>query len=229
MKKLLLCLVLLLSIACNCGTVNNNQASLWGPIATPDVVDVVKVPYAASVIVFSADGRHGSGTILRNTKGKPALILTVLHVLHTPIGNHVVYCKTDQKSCVDLEVDVVKIDEETDLALLTTKESMKTDGPAIVLATAEPKIGEEIWTVGNPAFKKHVTRGTIANKIPDRYVLDISIWFGNSGGGVFNLKGELIAIIQSGLRTKAGALIPAATFARSLETIRAFLPSFSNL
>lgn len=83
----------------------------------------------------------------------------------------------------------------------------------------EVKVAEQIFLLGNPTgmlsntftqgYLSHKNRKTLigsSDGVLDLvlYQLDLGSWHGSSGGGVFNMYGELIAIVNSGDDTNIG-------------------------
>lgn len=122
---------------------------------------------------------------------------------------------------------VLKVDQEHDLALLKVTDKEIPAHPVMTLA-AEAHAGDEVHIVGHPTgLWWSYSHGWIAQFRPHSPnhrekpvdVLQISapVWFGNSGGGVFNEDGQLLGIaswIQKG---------PNLSFFVDYETIRWFL------
>lgn len=76
--------------------------------------------------------------------------------------------------------------------------------PVKILKSEGVKIGEEVYAIGNPrGTEKTLSRGIISNKhrVKDGSWLqtDAAIYYGSSGGGLFNAQGQLI-----GITTKMG-------------------------
>jgi hypothetical protein len=62
----------------------------------------------------------------------------------------------------------------------------------------QSRIGEEIWAVGTADGRPgEVTSGHITNIHNCTYIIDARVLPGNSGGAVFNKKGQLIGIISA--------------------------------
>lgn len=109
---------------------------------------------------------------------------------------------------------VIVVDPEHDLAMIEAGGSNLPSHDIAVLATQYPAIGEKIAVVGQPkGLYWSFVEGTVAayrdtvpakrspvssvNEIPfvGPYVqVSGPVWFGNSGGGVFDTNGELIGI-----------------------------------
>jgi serine protease Do len=103
------------------------------------------------------------------------------------------------------EVEVVGKDPATDIALLRVKKA--TQGfPSLPLGDSEAvRVGEWVMAVGNPLDMDHtVTVGVVSAKgrvlglsessFEDYIQTDAAINFGNSGGPLVNLRGEVVGI-----------------------------------
>ena len=103
-----------------------------------------------------------------------------------------------------LSAEVVVVDELTDLAVLRVTENVTL--PAVRMGSAEEvRVGDWAIVIGNPLgqqFADTVTVGVISalnRELEDSSIVkmiqtDAAINSGNSGGGMFNTKGELIGI-----------------------------------
>jgi len=88
-----------------------------------------------------------------------------------------------------------------DLCLLSVPAIRFT--PVDIRLSSEVKIGEEVYTIGNPhGLEKSISRGIISNKhrSGSAWMLqtDASISVGSSGGGLFDSEGRLIGITRAG-------------------------------
>ncbi|MEM6490401.1 MAG: trypsin-like peptidase domain-containing protein, partial [Pseudomonadota bacterium] len=121
-------------------------------------------------------------------------------------NNHVV-AEADEVTVIlsddtELDAEIVGVDEKTDLALLQVESA--TPLPATRWGDSdETRVGDWILAIGNPfGLGGSVTAGIVSarardiNQGPyDDYLqTDASINRGNSGGPMFNLKGEVIGI-----------------------------------
>ena len=122
-------------------------------------------------------------------------------------------------------VGVVK-DKEHDIAILKISDSTfnKTLFPVIdyrIAGQQEVKMGEEVFTLGFPLtnFLGTTTRlsnGLITSKYgindePDHYQVSNPVQPGNSGGPIFNMKGNLVGIAVSTLNTPLVLLLTGVT------------------
>ena len=131
---------------------------------------------ARSVIVQTSEGR-GTGVII--SKG---VILTNAHLFHEDVEITV----NGKKAAV------LKKDSERDLMLLFAETASL---PSLTLANTITQ-DDEIVVVGNPlGHTGMVTRGHIIDITASKVYIDAHIFFGSSGGGVYNSQGELVGVV----------------------------------
>jgi serine protease Do len=134
----------------------------------------------------------GSGFIIR----PDGLIITNAHVVDG--ANEVTVKLTDKR---EFKAKVIGVDKPTDTAVL------KIDAknlPTVALGDpAQTSAGEWVVAIGSPfGFENSVTAGIVSAKsrtLPDEGFVpfiqtDVAVNPGNSGGPLFNLKGEVIGI-----------------------------------
>jgi len=138
--------------------------------------------------------RHGQGSgFIVSADG---FILTNAHVLAD--ASQVTVRLTDKR---EFQAKVVGTDKPSDIAVLKIDAQ---DLPTVKLGlTANVKVGEWVLAIGSPfGFENTVTSGIVSAKsrsLPDEgYVpfiqTDVAVNPGNSGGPLFNMRGEVIGI-----------------------------------
>ena len=135
---------------------------------------------------------QGSGFII----GTDGLILTNAHVVGD--ASEITVKLLDRR---EFTATVVGIDEQTDVAVLHIDAN---NLPAVKIGDAKHlKVGEWVIAIGSPfGFENTVTSGIVSGKsrsLPDgTYVpfiqTDVAVNPGNSGGPLFNMKGEVVGI-----------------------------------
>jgi S1-C subfamily serine protease len=212
-KSLLASLSLLLLVACS-------QA--------PKPFDFAKQIDETSVEVTIMAGGSCSGTIIDDHT-----VLTAGHCSN--FGDWKDFTVNVQGK--ELIARLRKFDKDKDLAVL--------DVPGVKfkhwvkIAEHEPTLADDVWCVGNPGGKlpDTITKGIVSfvNRISKdlglnnkRNQMDCAIHLGNSGGGIFNSKGELIGVVSSGMmfRDQFGNVLQFGTshmFAITVSDIRDFL------
>jgi len=197
-----------------------------------DVSPEIRGIYAASVSVLNdRGGVMGAGTIIHNQRNDYMIVLTAAHVVDDrqkfdkPVN--ILYRKKEIRKMV-----IYKYDAKSDLALLIGTEKEKDDGPYADVSNVGGKIGERIWVIGAPLGEKRtVTRGIVSNKVSSGskllYRTDAEVFFGNSGGGMFNEAGQLVGVLHAIhlLRVSAHCILiePGGHYAIAWEMIRKFL------
>ena len=158
-----------------------------------------------------------SGVIIGQSE-KELLIVTNNHVVDNS-GSYSSYTISSTGITVQFVDDstapasVKGVNEDWDLAVLAVKlsdlseETLKNIRIAVIGSSDDTKVGEGVICIGNAlGYGQSVTSGIISQKERPvtidgvtRYLLqtDAAINYGNSGGGMFNAKGELIGINES--------------------------------
>jgi serine protease Do len=135
---------------------------------------------------------QGSGFII----SPDGIVLTNAHVVDG--ASEVVVKLTDQR---EFTAKVLGVDKPSDIAVLKIA---ARDLPTVRLApTDEVKVGEWVLAIGSPfGFENSATSGIVSAKsrsLPDESYIpfiqtDVAVNPGNSGGPLFNMKGEVIGI-----------------------------------
>jgi len=133
----------------------------------------------------------GSGFII----SADGYILTNAHVVEDA-RNIIVYL-TDKRQ---FQAKVIGVDQRTDIALLKIG---ARDLPVAIIGDSEKlEVGDWVVAIGSPfGFTNSVTQGIVSAKgraLEEAYVpfiqTDVPVNPGNSGGPLFNLKGEVVGI-----------------------------------
>lgn len=94
-------------------------------------------------------------------------------------------------------LQIIKIDPVGDLALLKIEGELPFPYVSIIADSSKIKVGDTVLAIGNAKVVKryagNVQKGSVI-KMSDYLFTDARVSNGYSGGGLFNLKGELIAI-----------------------------------
>ncbi len=173
----------------------------------------------------SREVKYGSGSGVVIAK---EYVLTNYHVVENASSLEVAVTRDDKSDPDLLSATVAAYDEEVDVAVLYVP---GLDLEPVVLGDSDAlQVGEFVFNVGNPiGFTGTVTAGIVSGlnreietgTITDRYgrttqvvntmiQTDAAINSGNSGGGMFNLAGELVGIPTlkySGSRYSGGAMV----------------------
>jgi hypothetical protein len=150
------------------------------------------VIYGSGIIDKQLMQWSGSGVTLKY-KGQ-FYILSAAHLAPTMPVNLAMY--ENENYISDLEI--IKIDVQNDLILL--RPTKKDIEPSIYteLGEVEPLTAEKVYIVGNPArIEDVVSEGRVAEYEAQWMIVKNDTWFGNSGGGVYNSKGQLVGIVSA--------------------------------
>jgi S1-C subfamily serine protease len=150
------------------------------------------------------DGTSGSGSgVVISQTDIYSLVATAAHVAESATCS----LKVDGKACY-----LMKINREDDTAIIWCAPSSRT--PRALVA---PVLGEPVWVVGYP-FQLHgsktqlqVTTGNVSAVFDDRFKYSAPSYFGNSGGPIFNARGQvvgLVVLLYSAGRNPWGRIIP---------------------
>ena len=203
--------------------------------------EISNIYYSSVSIVTEKNDAYGSGTIIKNNKDDYIVVISAAHVVR---GMEKKWQKDfeEGKATKRLEffisvayddnlkkVEVLKIDDDKDLALFIGAEKESKSGPYVEVSNTPPNIGDNIWAIGAPmGDQRTVTNGIVSNfensnKKRSLYRISAPVFFGNSGGGLFSNKMELIGVINSIQSIGGFIFVPGGSFAVSLKEIRQFL------
>ncbi len=100
-----------------------------------------------------------------------------------------------------VEIIAVNAFETSDLAVLRIEELLYQ--PVATVSTGEPRFGEDIWVIGCGGGECDALSKGIVSKLGviDHYDMvanqfDVTAWYGNSGGGIFDATGELVGVVS---------------------------------
>lgn len=163
------------------------------------------------VVRLKSEKGQGTGLII----GPYGHVLTNAHVIqNTPILEGI---RGRSPALLELEPMSDGRIMDLDLALLSFVDPKHY--PSFELAQELPKIGEEVFILGNPKnLGLSVTKATLSNIKDEELQLNATLNPGNSGGPVINAAGKLIGVISYLIEDVNGI-----AFAVRLETIKAFL------
>lgn len=175
---------------------------------TPIPLDTVTLPIAAAAVEQSAPSvadcvvrvvagvgpgtwSAGSGTNVR----KDGLVLTNEHVVGSKIGRKITLHFRSGKEYVG---EVVAADRQDDVAAVAFKPD--EDTPYTAVADKLPIQGDKVWTIGYPRGKFALRYGDVLGYYHRNTGamdwLSVNTWIasGDSGGGVFDADGSLVAV-----------------------------------
>ena len=175
----------------------------------------------------------GSGVIIGQTDDE-LLILTNYHVVEDNQSLSVVFSWEEDAEDIDKDdviyANVKDYDSDRDIAVISvpvsslSEEILSKISVATVGSSDDLRLGEQVVAIGNAlGYGQSVTTGIVSalnRKIADQndqddnaYIqTDAAINLGNSGGALFNMKGELVgintAMMNSAIAENMGLAIP---------------------
>jgi len=188
MKKLLALLCLMFAVGCT----DIDYYQMNGLKVSPSLL-------ASYNVVVQRDWHGVCGSAVIKSDETETLILTAAHCVDFDWGTYSIVTNDGQEH----DAEIIKREYiATDLALLRTYQPIPVQ-PATTPAFAEPAATTEAWTVGFGGGEPDAFSYGIVSKVYviDHYdklanQFDMTIWYGNSGGGVYNADGRLIGIVS---------------------------------
>jgi serine protease Do len=202
-------LVIAGTIAFGCSVVKSQDFS--------DLFERVKSSVVVIVTTGSASGLPGTVATLQPTGlGSGFLIednkvLTAAHVIQNAES-----VKVRFHGGQEVSAKVLSSSQQADVALLKLSRTPLGSRPAVLGNSDDTKIGEQIIVVGAPyGLAYTLTAGHISNRVDpgevgsgfsatEFFQTDASINQGNSGGPMFNMKGEVIGVVSHILSKSGG-------------------------
>lgn len=156
-------------------------------VSTPDEKFYYNTP-----IINSERKWIGTGTIIKTTRTS-MYILTNAHVAGKGIDGAKLFIEDETNKRL-IAASIIKIHEDVDLAILkinTILENKRT-----IEGFAEGKPQDDVYVVGHHLGRPYIYgEGFFAGYNGDEELMQVPCLFGNSGSGVFNKNGELIAVV----------------------------------
>lgn len=198
-KKKRLSVLLILTLIIGFSIVITQSIFLNKSVKSNKIVKVVQFKisynYLKSVTVIIKDyinNRYtamGSGVIIKYEDGY-TYIITDFHVVNVP-GNDV----RIQNGSRQRYVEIVKTNKKKDLALIKIFGKLKNK--QFIRGFAFPIISEKIYNVGHHLGRLYIYgEGVVAGWDKTLLLVQIPDMFGDSGSGIFNSQGKLIALVD---------------------------------
>ncbi len=203
----------------------NKTAGTYEQVAnavTPTVVEIVTESISTDTSFWGGGyvtSGAGSGVIISSD----GLIITNNHVVE---GANTITVTT--KDGTEYQAELIGADPDSDIAVIKID---ATDLPFALVGDSDTlKVGQEVVAVGNPLGE---LGGTVTNGIISALSRDVNIEGtemtliqtnaavnpGNSGGGLFNMYGELIGIVNAkSTTTSSGTSVEGIAFAIPVNT-----------
>lgn len=219
-----------LSFITSCASADNNIQKLY-KVVNPAVVELHVKAIAGpkpgqATYKASVAGSLGSGALI-NKQGR---ILTAAHVVDKATSIEVVFTDGTKTSG-----HVVWLESMIDLAMIQAVDVPTNIKPLALAKVGDYQIGEQVMVIGAPYGVSHsLSVGylsgirdskeiPVSNISPRLLQTDASINVGNSGGPMFNSKGEIIGIVSHILSKSGGS--NGLGFVVSVDTIREIIES----
>jgi S1-C subfamily serine protease len=195
-----------LLILCITTSINAQDLSTLFEQLDSSVVTIEIVEYKVKDQQITSSGGLGSGVIIN----KEGYIITAAHVVESANEVSVKFLNG-----TTYQADVISSSTTADVALLKLRIVSPSLAPATMGNSSNSKIGEQILIIGAPRGLEHsLSVGHISRKMSKNVIsngemagfiqTDASINQGNSGGPMFNTKGELIGIVSFILSNSGG-------------------------
>ena len=178
---------------------------------------------------FTSNMGLGSGFLIRDN-----MIITASHVVANAKAIMVEFFDGEK-----IPATTYRISKIADVAVIKLESTPSNPKPAVIGNSNEVRIGEEIFVIGAPmGLTYSLSSGIISGrhseespggneKILEFFQTDASINTGNSGGPMFNKKGEVIGIVSSILSRSGG--FEGIGFAATSQVARDVLNARSSL
>ncbi len=224
--RVLFCLTLLFSSVCHASN-TADFAALYEKHSTA-VVTVFTATVPSGQDAANASLGIGSGVLIEKDQ-----ILTAAHVVDGAQAIEVLF--TDGKR---IKADVISSLKASDVALIKLRQSHPNPQVAVLADSNDTPIGSEVFIIGAPFgisqtlsvghLSGRINKGLMVGGIPIEFLqTDTAINTGNSGGPMFNTRGEVIGIV-SFILTKSGGF-DGIGFATSSNTARRALLNSSGV
>ena len=182
----------------NCSCVGVGASLMPSMASTSDLV-------CGSVLVRGLDGKtYGSGTLLKHED--KVYVLTAEHVVDDAIDSGIPFM-TITASCPatsSVVAIVMATDEASDIALMAMPNNSHLAAYALSVARRDPKVGDTLRALGFPGGPNRgsavasLSRGVLSRyswrEGKPLFFSDTSIYRGSSGGGIFNVYGNLVGV-----------------------------------
>jgi len=218
------------------GTVPDDTNRLY-TVQSPERITTAEASklYAPSVVLVKTAAGLGSGFFI-NKKG---YLITNFHVIagekHISVTQFLQEGKILRR-IVHKEVEIVATAPFHDLAILRLEDFDTEITPVVFEPEEDLSIGETVFAIGNPlGLERTVTEGVLSQTHRNfggiLYLqVDAPVNPGNSGGPLFNARGQVVGIINMGVPTMEGLnfAIPARHAKYILDHIDAFAYDATN-
>lgn len=183
------------------------------------------LPSQKQNLALTDEGQPICGSVLLTEN----LVLTAAHCVRSEDGSGFEEYVDIRCGSTDSPARVIKASMDQDLALLRLVSPCDDNRNNIsVLANANPPLGAEVHAIGYPAGHQRLSHGIVSayeTSLIQGFarhpvlVSDTKIYFGNSGGGLFNPANELVGIASQLDQAGFGYWIPVSSIHQFLDGI----------
>ena len=156
-------------------------------------------PYLLTEYNVALYATYAGDPICGATVIQEGVVVTASHCVNSPGDYHV---KTNDGSMIPVQIIGIDNFETTDVAILRPLFAFPPQHRAL-LSRQEPKLGEDVWVVGCPSGECDSLSKGIVSKLGvtghhgmKMNQFDVTAWYGNSGGGIFNSRGDLVGVVS---------------------------------
>jgi hypothetical protein len=143
----------------------------------------------------------GGSPICGATLIGPDTAITAAHCVDDSYDYYDYFIEPSNGGIFPVEIVAINNFETSDLAVL--KVNVLLEQPTATVAGQEPKFGEDIWVIGCGGGECDALSKGIVSKLGveghhgmTMNQFDVTVWYGNSGGGIFNNKGHLVGVVS---------------------------------
>ena len=207
------------------------------PPAPPATLEDAVAATRGAVVTVQVDGRIAGAGVIFDARG---LVFTNYHVVEpllrsTSLRQSTATLTVRFDNGRELPARVVAGDASEDVAVLRLEQSSPDEVflAAEIGSSSELRVGEAVFAVGSPVGLEHTVStgivsamdrtGILSNRDLPLVQLDAAINLGNSGGPLFNLRGELVGITTARSNRAEGI-----GFALPIDRVRAFLQALAR-
>lgn len=189
-------------------------------------------PHAANVQLLAPNYRCSATIVGEQAADGSYMVLTAGHCIER-VGQRLSFRLRDGREFMAV---AVAVDRRSDVGWCRTSPTQE-DYPHAELAPRLPRSGEQVWHEGYGVDRPHnheVGTVTSANRPDGQIEFSMSFSAGDSGAGIFNSDGKLVAVVSStarqGFRTRAfgGSSVSAAALLDSGSGVIPSAPDCPN-
>lgn len=156
-------------------------------------------PYLLTEYNVALHRSAGGDPICGATVIQEGVVVTASHCVDSPGDYHV---QTNSGAMIPVEIIGIDNFETSDVAILHPLMPFPPQHRAL-LERREPVLGEDIWVIGCGGGECDALSKGIVSKLGvtghhgmTMNQFDVTAWYGNSGGGIFDSQGDLVGVVS---------------------------------